>query len=52
MKIKKITLFCLVGFFGLIFTACQEEDVKPTNDHVLKTEGDSPKEAGHDDFNN
>ena len=50
MKIKRIALITLIGVFGLAFTACQEEDVNPANDHVLNTEGDKGNENGHDDF--
>ncbi|MBL6445710.1 hypothetical protein JMN32_05280 [Fulvivirga sp. 29W222] len=51
MKIRKIAAIAFIATFGLTFTSCQEEEVSPANDHVLKTEGDQPKEAGIDDFN-
>ena len=50
MKIRKIAAIAFIATFGLAFTSCQEEEVSPANDHVLKTEGVEPEGADFDDF--
>ncbi|MBL6447893.1 hypothetical protein JMN32_16360 [Fulvivirga sp. 29W222] len=50
MKIRKVTVVALMALFGLAFTACQEDEVIPSDDQLLKTEGDKGDESGHDEF--
>lgn len=50
MKIRKVTVIALMAIFGLAFTACQEEDVNPSDDHTLKTEGNEGEVNGPEDF--
>ncbi|MBL6445885.1 hypothetical protein JMN32_06175 [Fulvivirga sp. 29W222] len=50
MKIRKITVVALMALFGLAFTACQEEEVGPSNDQLLETEGDKGDESGPREF--
>ncbi|GAA0191927.1 hypothetical protein GCM10009122_54590 [Fulvivirga kasyanovii] len=41
MKIRKVTVIALMALFGLVFTACHEEEVIPGTDNVLNTEGNN-----------
>ncbi|MBL6445888.1 hypothetical protein JMN32_06190 [Fulvivirga sp. 29W222] len=45
MKIRKVTVIALMALFGLAFTACQEEEIIPSTNNVLNTEGNND---GHD----
>ena len=50
MKIKKVTVIALMAIFGLVFTACQEGEINPANDQLLKTEGNEGEVNGPEDF--
>lgn len=50
MKIRKVTVIALMALFGLVFTACQEGEINPANDQLLKTEGNEGEVNGPEDF--
>ena len=50
MKIRKVTVIALMALFGLVFTACQEDEINPVNDQLLRTEGDKGDESGPEEF--
>ncbi|MBL6447896.1 hypothetical protein JMN32_16375, partial [Fulvivirga sp. 29W222] len=47
---RKVTVVALMALFGLAFTACQEEEVGPSDDQLLETEGNEGEVNGPEDF--
>ncbi|GAA0191913.1 hypothetical protein GCM10009122_54570 [Fulvivirga kasyanovii] len=50
MKIRTVTVITLVALFGLAFSACQEGEINPVNDQLLKTEGNEGEVNGPEEF--